>query len=103
LALPEVRPDAEHVWHQFVVRSPQRDRLRADLQQRGIGTLIHYPVPVHEQPAYRGRVAVDPAGLAHTEAAAWEVLSLPIHGHIRPDDVERVGAEILRLPLLAAR
>jgi dTDP-4-amino-4,6-dideoxygalactose transaminase len=103
LALPEVRPDASHVWHQFVVRSPRRDSLRQALQQAGIGTLVHYPLAVHQQPGYRGRLALDPSGLAHTEAAAREVLSLPMHGHLGEEDVERVGAQIIRLSTARSR
>lgn len=94
LVLPAARPGAAHVWHQYVVRSAARDALGRALQEEGIGTLIHYPVPVHEQPAYRGRLALDPSGLAHTEAAAREVLSLPMHGHLEKADVERVSARI---------
>ena len=56
LSLPEVRSDAVHVFHQYAVCLPRRDELRARLQQAGIGTLVHYPVPVHLQPAYQGRL-----------------------------------------------
>jgi dTDP-4-amino-4,6-dideoxygalactose transaminase len=94
LALPQVRADAAHVWHQYVVRTTRREQLRAALQREDIGSLVHYPVPVHAQPAYRGRLALDPAGLAHSEAAAREVLSLPLHGHLELRAVERVTAVI---------
>jgi dTDP-4-amino-4,6-dideoxygalactose transaminase len=53
--------------------------LQARLKSLGVVTLVHYPVPVHEQPAYRERCAVGPAGLAATERAAREILSLPMH------------------------
>jgi dTDP-4-amino-4,6-dideoxygalactose transaminase len=92
LELPTTRPGRTHVWHQYVVRSARRDALRTALQQRGVGTLVHYPVPVHLQPAYRRRLRIDPAGLGHTEAAARTVLSLPIHGHLGDVDAERVAA-----------
>lgn len=94
LVLPGVRPSAAHVWHQYVVRSADREALRKALQREAIGTLVHYPVPVHEQPAYRGRLALDPSGLTHTEAAAREVLSLPMHGHLDEQDVERASVRI---------
>jgi len=97
LGLPAVRPGASHVWHQYVVRSDRRDPLRQALQEEGIGSLVHYPVPVHEQPAYRGRLTLDPSGLAHSEAAAREVLSLPMHGHLEASDAERVAAAIVRI------
>jgi dTDP-4-amino-4,6-dideoxygalactose transaminase len=88
--LPRIGPEVEHVFHQFVIRTPQRDVLRAHLQSRGIGALIHYPVPVHLQPAYRGRVAPGAGGLPETERAAVGVLSLPMFPQLRDEQVERV-------------
>lgn len=79
LALPARRTGATHVFHQYVVRHARRGALREKLRQRGIGTGIHYPVPVHLQPAYAGRIAIGPDGLAESERAAFEVLSLPIY------------------------
>jgi dTDP-4-amino-4,6-dideoxygalactose transaminase len=94
LRLPQVRPGATHVYHQYVVRSRERDQLRAFLEADGIGTMIHYPIPVHLQPAYRGRVAL--AGrLARTEALCREILSLPMYPHLTDADVERVGGAII--------
>jgi dTDP-4-amino-4,6-dideoxygalactose transaminase len=58
LTLPARDPRAEHVFHQYVVRSPRREAVRAALQKIGIGTNIHYPMPVHLQPAYHGRIAL---------------------------------------------
>jgi dTDP-4-amino-4,6-dideoxygalactose transaminase len=87
---PSRVPDTAHVFHQFVIRSPRRDRLREFLQGRGVGTGIHYPVAVHQQPAYRQRVAAGPGGLAETERAAREVLSLPMFPQLAPEDVSRV-------------
>src|SRR5205085_6260499 len=52
LALPRVAPGREHVYHLYVVRSPRREALQRYLKECGIGTLIHYPTPVHLQPAY---------------------------------------------------
>jgi dTDP-4-amino-4,6-dideoxygalactose transaminase len=78
VVLPLVRDGIEHVFHQFVVRCRQRDSLREHLSGSGVGTLVHYPVPIHQQPAYAGRVAVPPHGLPETEKAAEEVLSLPM-------------------------
>jgi len=78
LQLPREEAGAFHVYHQYVVRTPARDSLRAFLKEREIGTLVHYPVPVHLQPAYQHRLRLAPNGLPHTEAAAHEVLSLPM-------------------------
>lgn len=90
LRCPPVEPDALPVFHQYVVRTPKRDALRLALERRGVSTAIHYPVPVHLQPAYRGRVALGPSGLERTEQAAREVLSLPMYAQLSDSQVERV-------------
>lgn len=90
LVLPTQRPGTTHVYHQYVVRHPARDALRARLQERHIGTNVHYPMPVHLQPAYRGRCAIGPAGLDASEAAAREVLSLPMHPELDDESIARV-------------
>lgn len=88
LTLPATRPDSEHAFHLYVVRSLQRDRLAGFLHERGVGTLVHYPVPVHLQPAYSGRLGSRP--LPETERAAREVLSLPMYPELRDDEVQQV-------------
>ncbi len=88
ITLPETRSGVGHVYHQYVIRPPRRDALRNYLRQVGVGTLIHYPVPVHLQPAYRGRLAM--AALPWTEQATRQVLSLPIFPELNPDQVQRV-------------
>jgi dTDP-4-amino-4,6-dideoxygalactose transaminase len=89
LILPTVRAQATHVFHLYVVRTPERHELQAFLNSRGVSTLIHYPVPVHLQPAYvhlgRGR-----DGLGETESAAREILSLPMYPELAAQDVEQV-------------
>lgn len=75
IVLPQIASSNEHVWHIFAVRSTRRDKLQSDLTQREIGTVIHYPIPPHEQPAY----------------AEWKHLSLPIS--------EKIHREILSLPM----
>jgi dTDP-4-amino-4,6-dideoxygalactose transaminase len=94
LALPARRPQATHVFHQYVIRLAERDALRAALQAAGIGSGIHYPVPVHQQPAYSGRLACGPSGLGVTERAGPQILSLPIYPQISDEAVDRVIAEI---------
>lgn len=94
LGLPVRRPGATHVFHQYVVRAQRRDELRAALDRARIGTAVHYPVPVHLQPAYRGRVALDPGGLGESERAAREVLSLPMFPELGAADVARVMAAV---------
>jgi dTDP-4-amino-4,6-dideoxygalactose transaminase len=94
LDLPYRRPGGRHVWHQYVIRSHDRDALQQALKARGIGTNIHYPVPVHLQPAYAGRLKTGPSGLAVSERAAREVLSLPIYPQLGDDAVNAVIAAV---------
>jgi len=90
VGLPAVSPGATHVYHQYVVRLPRREALRTYLQQRAVGTLIHYPAPVHLQPAYRDRLALV-APLPWTEEVVPQVLSLPMFPQLREDQVQHVG------------
>ncbi len=90
VVLPVEQPGCRHVYHLYVVRVPQRDRVREQLAARGIGTGIHYPMPIHLQPAYRD-VVVAPAPLLATERAAEEILSLPMHPGMTVDDVHQVA------------
>src|SRR6185436_11846053 len=69
LVLPVAAAGTEAAWHQFVVRHPAREELRAHLERAGIAAGVLYPVPIHEQPAYRGRVLLTPGGLAETARA----------------------------------
>lgn len=97
LAIPRVRPDAEHVYHLYVTRSIERDRWQAALKDAGVGTGIHYPMPVHLQPAYKDRVALIPSGLGETESASREVLSLPVYPELTQSDVAAIGAALKTL------
>jgi dTDP-4-amino-4,6-dideoxygalactose transaminase len=90
LILPVAVPAATHVYHQFVVRSKNRDKLQESLREHGIGTNIHYPVPVHLQPAYASRCLIDPRGLDITERVANEVLSLPMYPELSDSDIAAV-------------
>ena len=85
--------NTRHVYHLYVIRHPQRDALRHFLHERGIGTAIHYPVPIHLQPAYRGRLG-DVGSLPETEQAAQEILSLPMYPELREEDVKRVAQAV---------
>ena len=90
IQLPQENPNARHVYHQFVVRSQKRDLLREYLANEQIGTLIHYPVPIHLQPAYKGRLSLSPAGMQATEEAALEILSLPMYPEMPENYAQRV-------------
>ncbi len=87
---PAVRPGMGHAYHLYVIRSPARDALAGALKAKGIGTGVHYPHPVHLQKAYAGRVAVAASGMAQTERAAREVLSLPMHAFLSEEDIAYV-------------
>ncbi|MCJ2134963.1 DegT/DnrJ/EryC1/StrS family aminotransferase [Methylobacterium sp. J-026] len=91
---PQRRAQAGHVFHQYVIRAEGRDDLKARLAERGIGTGLHYPVPVHLQPAYAGRIALADGELPNTEASARVILSLPMYPELTDTDVERVIAAI---------
>ncbi len=91
LALPQIQKGVEHVYHQYVVRSRQRDELRAFLKNNGVGALIHYPVPVHLQPAYKDRVPLGPGGLGQTEQTCREILSLPMYPQLELAQIEQVS------------
>ena len=91
--MPPRSENVQHVYHQFVDSPAERDALRAHLQALQIDTAVLYPVPIHQQPAYRGRIAVS-GDLSVTERAARELLCLPMHPTLDDDDVERVASAI---------
>lgn len=89
IAAPPIFADRTTVYHQYVVRQPQRAQLRELLAARGIGTAIHYPVPVHLQEAYRS-LGGGPGSLPITEQATAEIVSLPIYPELSEGEVEAV-------------
>jgi dTDP-4-amino-4,6-dideoxygalactose transaminase len=79
-----------HVWHLYVVRVPERDRVLAALNASGVGAAIHYPTPIHLTPAFV-RVGLPSAGaFPHAEKAATEILSLPLYPQITAEQQDRV-------------
>jgi dTDP-4-amino-4,6-dideoxygalactose transaminase len=90
LTAPRQRDGATHVFHLYVTRSAERDRFQAALRAAGIGTGIHYPAPVHLQPAYASRIALGSGGCPETEIAASQVLSLPVYPELTDAEVETV-------------
>ncbi|UCE86760.1 MAG: DegT/DnrJ/EryC1/StrS family aminotransferase [Deltaproteobacteria bacterium] len=95
VGVPAVRPATEPVYHLYVVRVPERDRVANALRDRQIGAGIHYPIPCHLQRPFAERTH---AGLPRTERLAGEVLSLPLFPEIRPEEIRHV-AETLRAVL----
>lgn len=93
LELPIEEEEGSHVFHLYVIRTDARDALAARLEQRGIQTVVHYPIPVHFQGAF--------ASLGHSrgdfpraEEACRSVLSLPLHPWLTEDDLRTVASEI---------
>lgn len=93
LRLPSAAAGGEPVYHQYVVRTPRRDALRAFLAEHGIGTMIHYPAAIHQQPAYGDRLEVF-GGIERTERAVAEIVSLPMHPSLSTPEVDEVVESI---------
>lgn len=93
VVVPREESWARHVWHLYVVRSEQRDALQEHLRARGVGTLIHYPTPVHLQPAFRW-LGLPEGSLPNTERLAGEILSLPLYPELPLSDVAYVAEQV---------
>ena len=89
LVLPTIREGATHIWHQFVVRTEEREELIRYLDDKGIGTIIHYPIPPHLSEAYR-YLNIEQGSLPITEKYAKTVLSLPLYNGMTEDEQEYV-------------
>ena len=89
VVVPPTAPGAAPVWHQYTVRAPDRERLGSRLADRGVGTGVYYPTPIHRLPAYA--LELD---LPVTEQAAAEVLSLPVHPALSRAQLDHVVAAV---------
>lgn len=92
--LPVQHPGEVHVYHQYVIRTVQRDRLQAHLKAVGIETGIHYPVPLHRHPAWLRSYGESPA-LPRAERLAQEILSLPVFPDLTDAEVEQVADAVV--------
>jgi len=94
---PPAAPEdgCDHVYHQFVVRTPQRPALRGFLSREGIATGIHYPIPIHRSRAYRAAAGEGDVAPVATRLAN-EILSLPMFPGIAPEQIQRIGDAALR-------
>lgn len=86
---PYVAPQAHHVFHHYTVRTPERDRLRAHLQERGVQSGVYYPAPLHLQPVF-AELGYREGELPESEKASREVLSLPVYPELTADSLEYV-------------
>lgn len=89
IALPKIREGATHIWHQFVIRSARRDELLRYLDENGIGTIIHYPIPPHLSEAYR-YLGMKEGDLPITEEYAKTVLSIPLYNGMTKEEQDHV-------------
>ena len=94
LGLLPPREGSGHAFHLFVVRASDRDGLQSALEARGIGTIIHYPLAIHQQPAYH-ELAHGPVALTNSERLCSEVLSLPLYPELTDDEVAEVIDAVL--------
>jgi dTDP-4-amino-4,6-dideoxygalactose transaminase len=90
---PRVREGDRHVFHQYTVRAGDRNALQQRLQEAGIGSAIHYPIPIHRQPIMQ-KLGLGEGSFPVAEAAAEHVLSIPVHPQLGPEDVEYIAATI---------
>lgn len=93
LRLPSEPEGATHVYHLFVVEVSDRGRFREQCSRRGVQTGIHYPRPIHLQPAFR-RLGYGPGAFPHAEALCGRVVSLPLYPELTDAEVEAVGAAV---------
>jgi dTDP-4-amino-4,6-dideoxygalactose transaminase len=92
--VPATMPWARHVFHQYVLRVPNRDSLQAKLHAAGVQTGVHYPRPVHLQPAW-SELGYGEGDLPESERASHEVMSLPMYAELTAEQVESVAAAVV--------
>ena len=93
VVLPVAREDIEHIYHLYVIRCTNRDAVLRDLNRKGIGAGIHYPVPIHQQEALEHNCVV-PRPLEHTEAFCGQLLSLPMCPYLTAEQIEEVACAL---------
>jgi dTDP-4-amino-4,6-dideoxygalactose transaminase len=93
VTLPVCQPHQFNTFHLFAIQCSHRDALQKHLADQGIATGIHYPTPIHLQPAARA-LNYQPGSLPVAERQAGRILSLPVHQFLAESDIDRVAAEI---------
>jgi dTDP-4-amino-4,6-dideoxygalactose transaminase len=95
LETPRVREGDRHVFHQYTVRiKGDRDAVQARLHEMGVGSAVHYPIPIHQQPVIRQLGLAEDTSCPIAEAAANSVLSIPVHPALTEDDLVRVAEAV---------
>jgi dTDP-4-amino-4,6-dideoxygalactose transaminase len=91
--VPAEPADRRHIYNQFVIRVPERDRVKAELEARGVGTAIYYPVPFHLQECFAS-LGYGPGAFPEAEAAARTSLALPIYGELTEEHLQHVAKSL---------
>jgi dTDP-3-amino-3,4,6-trideoxy-alpha-D-glucose transaminase len=100
--LPQSDSKAYHVYHLYVIQTQERNNVMEALMQRGVGTLIHYPVPVHRQAAYLD-LGYPEGSLPITEMIAQNILSLPLYWGLSSEDIQTVALKVNELTMRGAK
>lgn len=93
IVTPEILADRTHIFHQYNIRTKYRDELQKYLKQKGISTLVHYPLPMHLQPAFK-YLGYKKDDFLESEEAAKEILSLPIYPELRKEEQDFIVRKI---------
>jgi dTDP-4-amino-4,6-dideoxygalactose transaminase len=102
IQLPVTSPGNTNTWHQYSIRSDRRDELQAFLKERGVDSMIYYPVPLHFHDPYR-RFGRGEGSLPETERAGREILNLPMHQHLSDEQAQHVATSIVEFAGRSAR
>lgn len=95
--LPAVRHNTEHTYHLYVIQAEKREFLIDKLREHGIGTGVHYPQPIHAQPAYTGHIKTIPRDLPVLTRATSRILSLPLYPELSAENIQTVANTLLEL------
>jgi dTDP-4-amino-4,6-dideoxygalactose transaminase len=94
LTLPKIRPNAQHVFHQFVIQVENRKDFISYLNDKGIFPGIHYPIPIHSQPAYKNRISVGEI-MTVSERLSKNIVSLPVYPELLKSEINEIIDAIL--------
>ena len=95
LKIPYANKKSSHVFHQYVIKTKKRDQLQSHLRKYGINTSVLYPVPIHLQPAYLGRLIKGSGGFKNSEKITNQILCLPIFPELKNIDIEYIADKVI--------